>query len=1123
MDRLLKTEGIPLLLGNEAVVRGAVEAGIGACSTYPGTPASEIGDTFARIADEAGVQFEYSVNEIVAMETAIAFSLSGWRSMAVMKHVGLNVAADAFMTFPYLGTAGGAVIVSADDPGCHSSQNEQDNRHFARMAGVPMLEPATPEEARVLTRRAFELSETIGLPFMLRLTTRIAHMRGPVNLGPIPANPVAGRVFERDPGNRVVVPAVARPRHARLKEMLATAAEAAERPEFFTLTKGNGDLGIIASGVSRTLAGTAIRELDLDGRVSLLELAFTYPFPEGIIAEFLCSNDRILVLEELTPFLEEAIVAVAHRSGANVEVFGKRSGHTSELGESNPDRVMDAVADLTGMADRVQCPGNTAEPLPSRPPTLCPGCPHRASYLMARQVVGRDTLVASDIGCYTLGMSPPLEMADLLVCMGASVSTGAALSAAQDRPVLAVIGDSTFLHGGIPGLINAVSNNRKMLVLILDNRTTAMTGFQPHPGARGVGGDDQVVSFEALARACGAGLVKTADPYRPREMLDALEGAWASDGVSVVISRSPCPQMADRAGTMPTRPPVRILRHRCRTCGNAVSGRHCGMKTDEGYEEIRVHKRLKWPQGLPIPMDDPPCTAACPAQLCVQGYVGLLAAGEFEKAYEHVRRRIPLPAACAYVCHRPCEEACSETVEGDSVAIRHLKKMAVKYGYRAGITEPGEATGHKVAVVGAGPAGLSVAGDLRERGHEVALFDSADEPGGLLLSAIPDFRLPRDVVRREIADIMDMGVDFSGGFVLGRDDTPDGFLSGDFDAVVLAIGLSQRVNIAIPGDDLEGVEDALDYLKRSSAGEQLPGGRNVVVIGGGNTAFDAARTALRAGAMSVDLVYRRTVEEMPALREEIVHAERDGVRISYLAAPIGFEGEGGRVRSGTYLKMQLGDPDESGRRRPVPQEGSEFEIESDLVLLALGQMAAPSSTLGLGDFMGPDGGFPPVDRETMMTQRQGVFVCGDATGGPATVIDAIAQGKAAATSVDVFLQTGRPGVAQSSIPPEDPDPREYSRAGSLLGVGAGAHDDMAWEGRDVIEGLSDEQTVSMAMAEANRCLQCGTCSNCNACIDLTGCPALKSGPDGPEVIRSLCNGCGLCLAVCPNGAIVADE
>lgn len=1127
-----------LLLGNEAVVRGALEAGIGCFATYPGTPASEIGDTFAALQREAGVFFEYSINEKVALETVIAFSLSGWRAMAAMKHVGLNVAADAFMTFPYLGTDAGAVIVTADDPGCHSSQNEQDNRYFAKMAGTPMLEPADPAEACYLCRVAFEWSEKLALPVLFRLTTRVAHMRGPVTLGPLPLIPVAKRYFKRDPMSRVVVPAVARRRHAALLERLEAARLAAEMRDFHKVRLALGaEYGIVATGASRNLVRDALLDLGLEDSVSLLEFSWTWPQPRETIAEFLRGCRRVLVVEEGAPFQEEAIAAIAQRAQVPVTLLGKATGHFRENGELDPDKVRAAILDLVGKAKVAGIGKEQTVPfeIPGRPPTLCAGCPHRAAYVLARQVAGPDTIVATDIGCYTLGLNPPLGMGDLLVCMGSSVSTGAALAAAQGNAVLAVIGDSTFFHAGIPALINAVTYNRNLRLLVLDNRTTAMTGFQPHPGAFtdwSARSQKQIpeerASIEAIARACGVPVVETVDPYKPAEAVSALRRAFAVQGVSVVVMRSPCPQMAERARFLPRRPPVRILRERCRACGNKSAGRHCGMTEIFAYQAQRAHARLSvseqpfalTAEGASPPLDTPPCTAACPAQICVQGYVGLLAARRFDAAYELLRKRIPFPAVCAFICPHPCEAAC---VFDRPVAIRLLKRMAVQFGYKPGIVRAGSETGRRVAIVGAGPSGLTAAEYLRRFGHAVTIFEAAKVPGGLLTQAIPTFRLPQDLVRREIDDILGLGVEIRLGTRVGRDLTLREIMNG-YDATILAIGLEEGQGLQVPGAELEGVEDALSFLRRVAIGalEKIDG--HVVVVGGGNTAIDAARTALRLGARSATVIYRRGRDEMPAFTDEVEAAQREGVKFAFLTNPVSFEGDNRKVCRVVCQKTRLGEPDSTGRRRPVPVSGSEFALEATRVLLAVGQVVGATSAIALDGLKQSNAGLPEIDPDTMMTSVRGLFACGDVTGGPASVIEAIHQGQAVASSVDCYLRAGEPRVAEGFRKPAIPNSEKWRGIARKVSSVVSGLEPEAWEARLATGALTEEQVMEMAKAEAARCLQCGTCANCRACIALTGCPALKWREGvGPEVISGLCNGCGLCAAVCPNGAIVSGE
>jgi indolepyruvate ferredoxin oxidoreductase alpha subunit len=537
-----------LLLGNEAIVRGALEGNVRFVAAYPGTPSSEIIDRFYQIGPDAGVYVEYSVNEKVSVEVACAAAISGVRSLCSMKHVGLNVAADAFMTLAYVGVKAGMVMVVADDPSLHSSQNEQDNRYYAKMGNVPMLEPSTPEEAKEMTIAALEISEKFQIPCMLRTTTRVNHCRGPVSYGQLPQGSPRGE-FRKDPFNMVVVPMVGRKLRLALLEKLAKLqAEAEGSP--FNRVEGDGKWGIITSGVSALYVADAVRELGLQGKVKVLKLGFTYPHPKAVIASFLKGLEKVLVVEELEPFLEEAVKVIAHDEGIPARVAGKGQDLIPRAFE------LDAVKVKKAMSTFFQVPYApprplTAPELPQRPPNLCPGCPHRATYYSVRKVFGDDAVYPTDIGCYTLGVLPPLRMADFLICMGSGISTAGGFSKVQDKPVVAFIGDSTFFHGGITGLINGVSHDHRFLLVILDNGTTAMTGHQPHPGVELTPGGkvSPRVSIEAVVRGCGVERVATVNPLQVKKTQEVLQGLlehMKEPGVSVLISKSPCPLFENR-------------------------------------------------------------------------------------------------------------------------------------------------------------------------------------------------------------------------------------------------------------------------------------------------------------------------------------------------------------------------------------------------------------------------------------------------------------------------------------------------------------------------------------------------------------------------------------------------
>ncbi|MEW5774196.1 MAG: indolepyruvate ferredoxin oxidoreductase subunit alpha [Thermodesulfobacteriota bacterium] len=536
-----------LLLGNEAIVRGALEAGVAFVSCYPGTPSSEVPDTFSRLAPEGDFYFEYSANEKVALEVGGGATLAGAATLVTMKHVGVNVAADPLMTLCYVGAPGGLVLLSADDPGCHSSQNEQDNRIFARLAGMPVLEPCSAQEAKDMMRDAMELSIASEQPVMLRTTTRVSHLRGPVRFEPLPGARSV-KAFEKNPRRFVPIPAVARVRHAELLKKLQQFAEAAEKSPW-NRVRGKGTLGVIASGMARAYVADVLKEKEFAGKFKVLELGFTYPLPEKKLARFLKGLDKVLVVEELEPVVETEVKALIQEKGLDVKVLGK-GAELPQNGEFNTANVRAALLRLLGRKPKAQpaC-APAAGPLPMRPPNLCPGCSHRASYYAVRQVFGDEAVYSSDIGCYTLGILPPLAMADFLLCMGSSVSSGGGFAKAGKRPVVAFIGDSTFFHSGITGLVNAVFNAHDLVLVVLDNGTTAMTGHQPHPGVckLACGDNPHRVDIESVVRGCGVTQVAKVAPMNLKETLKVLTHMKNGSGVRVVIAEEPCVLYAKKA------------------------------------------------------------------------------------------------------------------------------------------------------------------------------------------------------------------------------------------------------------------------------------------------------------------------------------------------------------------------------------------------------------------------------------------------------------------------------------------------------------------------------------------------------------------------------------------------
>lgn len=535
MPNLLADGGRQLLLGNEAITRGLIEAGVGFASTYPGTPSSEVGNLLEKISSEAGMYFEFSTNEKVAMEVSAAAASSGVRSFVFMKHVGLNVAADPMMTLAYSGVRGGMLIMSADDPSCHSSQNEQDNRYYSTLALLPMMEPSTPQEAKEMVKEAYRVSEELTLPLIFRTTTRVNHARGVVEFGEKADVKKTGH-FDKDVARFVNIPVYAKMNRVRLLDLYRKAQELSESSSF-NFIEGSGDIGIITSGVSYTYVKEFVKG------ASILKIGFTNPLPEKKIAEFIKGKKCIIVVEELEPFLEDQVLRICAQNKFSIPVYGKRSGHLPREWEFSPD-TLSGIRELVEVEKFSQPMAKVDVQLPNRPPTLCAGCPHRGMFAAAKKAAGTsDVIYCSDIGCYTLGVQPPFKAADFIICMGGGAGAAGGFDQATDQKAIAFMGDSTFFHAGIPPMINALFNNHKVVIVVLDNRTTAMTGHQPNPGTgRDFGGvSTEAIDIKSLVEGIGVKFVRQINPYDVKAATATMKEALDFDGLAVIISKCPCP------------------------------------------------------------------------------------------------------------------------------------------------------------------------------------------------------------------------------------------------------------------------------------------------------------------------------------------------------------------------------------------------------------------------------------------------------------------------------------------------------------------------------------------------------------------------------------------------------
>lgn len=503
-----------LLAGNEAIGRGAIEAGISYATSYPGTPATEI---LEYLAEHFDGEVDWAINEKIALESAIGVSYSGKRALCSMKHVGLNVASDPLMTAPYLGVKGGLVIAVADDPGAYSSQNEQDTRIYARFAKIPCFEPSDGQEAKEMVLTAFEVSEKFGIPVIVRSLTRISHGMSPVEIcTPREPNKLE---LEKNPEHLLATPSNVIRLHKVLVEKQPELVKWGETAGLNKVFKHKQKKGIIASGIAYNY-GKEYAE-----HYAFLKIGY-YPFPEKLIAEFVQDLDEVWVLEEGEPLVEE----IARRYSNKVK--GKLSGNLNRVGELGPDCF--SGSSIKPVSD------SSKTKLPVRPPVLCPGCGHRETYKALN--AAKPSFVTGDIGCYTLGANPPLSAMDTCLCMGASISQAVGIAKQGVKRIAAVIGDSTFIHAGIPALINAVYNQANITVIIMDNDSTAMTGHQPTPltGITAKGKQGGKIVLEDLCKACGATTVEVVAPFDMEKTQAVFEQKLSSEGVHVVIARHPC-------------------------------------------------------------------------------------------------------------------------------------------------------------------------------------------------------------------------------------------------------------------------------------------------------------------------------------------------------------------------------------------------------------------------------------------------------------------------------------------------------------------------------------------------------------------------------------------------------
>jgi len=541
------------LLGNEAIARGALEAGVRVVAGYPGTPSTEIVETISKMVHYyPDIYVEWSINEKVAFETAFGGQMCGLRSAVSLKHVGLNVAADPFLTASYAGAKGGFVILDADDPNCYSSQNEQDNRLFARHALCPVFEPLNVNEAKEMTKFAFDFSEKFQTIVLLRSTTRLSHSRGDVILGEI--KPIKKRgAFDFNKERWTFLPVNARKYRKIMLERFHKIENAVNDIPFNNLHQIDGkEIGIIASGLPNAYVIDYLKDNKLEDEISYLKIATSYPPPKKLIEQMIIDLKRVLVIEELEPFIEDFVKIYAKEINPSLEVVGKEI--VPRNGELNPQIIHSVINKFLNKNDLINNNNIKFDIMaPPRPPVLCPGCPHRATFYALKKAEKRSKsrfIYSSDIGCYTLGFYPPIETIHTCLCMGGSIGMANGISkSGETNPIFAILGDSTFFHSGIPSLANLVYNKSKVNVLVLDNLSTAMTGFQDHPGTgvRITGEKTTRILIENIGKGLGVEFIRVFDPYDLKNSINTLiEAINYSNGPTLLISRRQCSLLATR-------------------------------------------------------------------------------------------------------------------------------------------------------------------------------------------------------------------------------------------------------------------------------------------------------------------------------------------------------------------------------------------------------------------------------------------------------------------------------------------------------------------------------------------------------------------------------------------------
>jgi indolepyruvate ferredoxin oxidoreductase, alpha subunit len=1102
-------------IGNEAIARGALEAGVSGVFSYPGTPSTEISEIFNLVSKfqassnqskekgllKTNLYFEYSINEKIALEKAIAFSIGNRSAMCVMKNVGMNVASDPLMSITYQTIIAPLVIVVCDDPGCHSSSNEQDSRYWGNMASVPVFNPATPRDAYEMTKLAFQLSSELRLPVIVRTTTRVSHTRGMLEYNEI-SNKTREPFFERVP-EHINIPARTAKAHQKLLDKLHSDIvnpyfDAFNNIYYESIPK---DYAIISSGVSTSYVHEIIQRNNLKDRIELLDLGLIFPFPEKKVLQFLNKGfKQVLIIEELDPIIENAVRNIVQKNRLTCEIWGKELSGLPNTGEFTLDQIEKGISTFLNLEisdkDTLKGIGDFTDGLPNRPPVLCSGCPHRATYYALKLIFPRfssnekerpnDVILCGDIGCSGLGALPPLKMIDTINHMGMSISMAQGLSQAlkeKNTKVIAMIGDGTFFHSGISSLLNAVYTRSNIIVIIFDNRTIGMTGHQDHPGATHSTKYHEI-DIPPLLKGMGIEYVETLMPFDVRDTFKKLEEAMSVKGVSVLVSKAPCIFLPDYNDFVSRKDSKIIVdQTKCNTCHNHVDlDIHCSRNSGASTNMARAIAKIKAEKSVNA-MDQ-----SCPANICNHGFFNSILEKNYETALNMVRDKLLFARTCGDICHRPCELFSYHKSES-TIPIKQLKKFISgidenfkDFSQILNKIENVPKKNKNIAIIGAGPAGLSAAYDLIRDGYQVTVYEKEAEAGGLIKYAIPDFRMDKSGFDFEVSQLEKMGVKFHFNTTLGKDIQLDK-VSNKNDGVIVSIGLGKTKQLDITNSVSDSKKfDAISFLTQYNLKTlNIEAGTTILVVGGGNSAIDVARSAIRYNELNKVIVSCiETKENMPAFKEEIEHALEEGVTIlpnSYVDS----------CTENNQLDITINQFNNNNHLR---------DIKSDYIVIAIGQEGNAEEYSVIGAKNISKEMKIKADNKTGFTNYKNVFVAGDiCEGNHLSLIGAIASGKRAVIGIKKQLEDY---------------PFEYEGINSLLGL-----NDKEKEGA-TSSPIDLDGDISSFISKFNLFQ---SCEKCNHCIDNLGCPAMLK-IDGKIIIDyPKCTKCGLCIDACPNEAI----